>query len=64
VSIFSYELEKGKEKFLAEGITNYSLSDYSTLIKVANEKGYITEGELEKLKKWRENPEDTAWISA
>ncbi|MGE7120476.1 orotate phosphoribosyltransferase [Peribacillus sp. NPDC046944] len=64
VSIFTYELEKGKEKFTAENITNYSLSDYSSLIKVANEKGYITAGELEKLKKWRENPEDSAWISA
>ena len=64
VSIFTYELEKGKEKFAEVGITNFSLSDYSTLIKVANEKGYITAAELEKLKKWRENPEDSAWISA
>ena len=64
VSIFTYELEKGKEKFAEVGITNFSLSEYSTLIKVANEKGYITAAELEKLKKWRENPEDSAWISA
>ena len=64
VSIFTYELEKGKEKFAEVGITNFSLSDYSSLIKVANEKGYITAAELEKLKKWRENPEDSAWISA
>ena len=64
VSIFTYELEKGKEKFAEVGITNFSLSDYSTLIKVANEKGYITAAELEKLKKWRDNPEDSAWISA
>ena len=64
VSIFTYELEKGKEKFATENITNYSLSDYSSLIKVANEKGYITAGELEKLRRWRENPEDSAWISA
>ncbi|MFJ7746975.1 orotate phosphoribosyltransferase [Peribacillus sp. NPDC097295] len=63
VSIFTYELEKGKEKLAEEGITNFSLSDYSTLIKVANDKGYITGVELEKLKKWRENPEDSAWIS-
>ena len=64
VSIFTYELAKGIEKFAEEGITNYSLSDYSSLIHVANEKGYITEAEVEKLKKWRENPEDPAWISA
>lgn len=64
VSIFTYELAKGIEKFAEEGITNYSLSDYSSLIQVANEKGYITEAEVEKLKKWRENPEDSSWISA
>ncbi len=64
VSIFTYELAKGKEKLAAEGLTSYSLSDYSTLIGVAKEKGYITENELQKLTKWRENPEDESWINA
>ena len=64
VSIFTYELAKGKEKLEAEGLTSYSLSDYSTLIGVAKEKGYITENELQKLTKWRENPEDESWINA
>ena len=64
VSIFTYELAKGKEKLAAEGLTSYSLSDYSTLIGVAKEKGYINENELQKLTKWRENPEDESWINA
>ncbi len=64
VSIFTYELEKGKEKLAAEGLTSYSLSDYSTLIGVAKEKGYINENELQKLTKWRENPDDESWINA
>lgn len=64
VSIFTYELAKGKEKLAAEGLLSYSLSDYSTLIGVAKEKGYINENELQKLTKWRENPEDESWINA
>ncbi|AZV42202.1 MULTISPECIES: orotate phosphoribosyltransferase [Peribacillus] len=64
VSIFTYELEKGKEKLAAEGLVSHSISDYSTLVQVAKEKGYINEGELQKLTKWRENPEDPSWIDA
>jgi orotate phosphoribosyltransferase len=64
VSIFTYELTKGKEKLAEEGLTSYSLSDYSTLIGVAKEKGYINENDLQKLTKWRENPEDESWINA
>lgn len=64
VSIFTYELAKGKEKLDAEGLISYSLSDYSTLIGVAKEKGYISDNELQKLTKWRENPEDESWINA
>lgn len=64
VSIFTYELAKGKEKLAAEGLSSYSLSDYSTLIGVAKEKGYINENELQKLTKWRENPEDQSWLNA
>lgn len=64
VSIFTYELAKGKEKLAEAGLTSYSISDYSTLIQVAKEKGYINDNELQKLTKWRENPEDESWIQA
>ncbi|RFU68796.1 orotate phosphoribosyltransferase [Bacillus sp. V59.32b] len=64
VSIFSYELQKGKEQLDSEGILAYSLSDYTTLIQVAVKQGYIEESDLEKLNKWRENPADTGWITA
>ena len=37
-------------------ITAYSLTDYSTLIEVASEKGYIEATEMDKLIKWRKNP--------
>lgn len=56
ISIFTYGLAKGQEQLESAKIPAYSLSDYSTLIQVAMEKELITNEDLEKLKKWRENP--------
>ena len=56
VSIFTYELEKGRELLRSADITSYSLTDYSTLIEVASEKGYVQPSELERLIEWRKNP--------
>lgn len=64
VSIFTYELEKGRTQLDAEGIINHSLSNYSTLVKVAKENGYISETDVQKLTKWRENPAELAWMEA
>lgn len=64
VSIFTYELEAGKEKLADERIVNYSLSNYSSLIEVAREKGYIKDSDVEKLAKWRRNPSESAWMEA
>jgi len=58
VSIFTYELEKGRELLSDADISVYSLTDYSTLVKVASEKGYIQPSELDKLMEWRENPSE------
>lgn len=55
VSIFTYELEKGKENFKNAHKKVYSLTDYSTLIEVAKEEGYLTAEELDQLKEWRKN---------
>lgn len=64
VSIFTYELAKGRVQLDAEGITNHSLSNYSTLVSVAKEQGYISAEDVLKLTKWRENPEDISWMEA
>lgn len=56
VSIFTYELEKGDQQLKAAGITAYSLTDFSTLSKVAEEKGLISKDHLESLAEWRNNP--------
>ena len=41
---------------MMRNITAYSLTDFSTLVEVANEKGYIEKTDLDKLMEWRKNP--------
>ncbi|MCM3003835.1 orotate phosphoribosyltransferase [Priestia koreensis] len=62
VSIFTYEMDAARELFKKEGLISYSLTDYSTLVQVAVEKGTIEEADLEKLLKWRENPSSESWL--
>ncbi|UNL83935.1 orotate phosphoribosyltransferase [Priestia koreensis] len=62
VSIFTYEMDAARELFKKEGLISYSLTDYSTLVQVAVEKGTIEEADLEKLLKWREDPSSESWL--
>lgn len=62
VAIFTYELERGYKQLEEANIRSFALSDYSTLIEVALEKGLVSDEELEKLKQWRENPADEGWM--
>lgn len=58
VSIFSYELDKGKRQLAEADVKAVSLTGYSDLIQTAFEQNLITEEDLNALKKWRENPEE------
>lgn len=62
VAIFTYKLEQARENFQREDIQLHTLTDYETLIEVALARDYIREGDLAKLKKWRENPADSRWM--
>ncbi|MCG7338697.1 orotate phosphoribosyltransferase [Staphylococcus sp. ACRSN] len=55
VAIFTYGLKKADEQFKTAEIPFYTLSDYNELIEVANEKGEISESEIETLVEWRDN---------
>ncbi|MBB6443777.1 orotate phosphoribosyltransferase [Bacillus benzoevorans] len=57
ISIFTYELAKGSQRLEEADITAYSLTNYSTLVGVAGEKGYIEASDMDKLLEWRKNPE-------
>jgi len=59
VSIFTYELPKGKELLQEAEITAYSLTDYTTLLEVAEKSGYIQAEDMLSLQNWQKNP--TEW---
>ncbi len=64
VSIFTYEMKKGIERLAQAEVKNVSLSCFTTLSKVALEKGYITEKEYKMVSKFQANPQDPSWIDA
>lgn len=57
LAIFQYGFEKAKKAFSDKNIVFNTLSDYDALILEATKMGYVTDTELNTLKKWRENPE-------
>ncbi|MDE6444929.1 MAG: orotate phosphoribosyltransferase [Muribaculaceae bacterium] len=63
VSIFTYGMKKGLDRLAAANVTNYSLSNFDTLCKVAVEEKYITPEEEVKLKKFMANPSDESWMA-
>ncbi|MEW8969123.1 orotate phosphoribosyltransferase [Mesobacillus jeotgali] len=62
VSIFTYELEKGKQQLGSANISSYSLTDFTTLASLAEEKGLITKNNLDSLSEWRKDPSE--WRAA
>ncbi|UYZ23551.1 orotate phosphoribosyltransferase [Mesobacillus jeotgali] len=58
VSIFTYELEKGKQQLDSANISAHSLTDFTTLANLAEEKGLITKESLDSLAEWRKNPSE------
>jgi orotate phosphoribosyltransferase len=55
-AIFSYGFDIATENFNAANCPFVTLSNYSALIKYAEENQYITSGDVDMLKQWRENP--------
>jgi orotate phosphoribosyltransferase len=59
-AIFTYELGLATQNLEAERVVAVSLTDFSTLVTVAEEKGYIKKNEFASLIDWKNNPEDWA----
>lgn len=57
LAIFTYELEKATVNFDSANIKLHTLSDYTTLIDVAQASHQISDSDVSLLKSWRENPE-------
>jgi orotate phosphoribosyltransferase len=58
VAIFTYQLPKGYANFKEREIPLHTLSDYTTLIQVAQEQGYIKPEEIEVLMEWKKDPQN------
>jgi orotate phosphoribosyltransferase len=56
VAIFTYEFKKAADGFASEKCALNTLCNYSILIDTAVKTGYITESDVETLKKWRADP--------
>lgn len=56
VAIFTYDFPTARENFDKAQCKLYTLSNYPTLLQVANEQNYIEPSQLEALSQWRENP--------
>lgn len=57
VSVFTYGFPQAEANFKSAKVDSYSLTDYTTLLQVAQENNYIAESDLQKLNAWRETPE-------
>lgn len=64
VSIFTYGMKKGLERFEGAKVKNVSLTDFDCVIEVAAQDGYIKPEDVARLKAFRDNPSDESWIKA
>ncbi len=61
-SIFTYGMQKGIDRLAAANVQNISLSNLDALVEVAAQEGYIQMEDVERLKKFRDNPSDESWM--
>ena len=62
LSIFTYGMQKGLDRFRDANLAHVSLTDFDTLSAVAAQEGYITNADVSRLMKFRDNPSDESWI--
>ena len=56
VAIFTYEFGISEENINTENLKLKTLSNYSTLLKIAQKTEYISKSECKILEKWNQNP--------
>lgn len=62
VSIFTYNMQKGKERLRDAGIHAVSLTDFDAIAEVAAAEGYIAPSDVQRLLAFRDNPSDESWM--
>lgn len=62
VSIMTYGMKKGIDRFAEAGIKWVSLTDFDAVIETAAELDYISADDIERLRAFRDDPSDESWI--
>lgn len=62
IAIFTYGMQKSIDNFKKHNIELRTLSDLDSLLKVASMYEYIKESDIQRIKQFRNNPEDESWI--
>ena len=62
ISIMTYGMKKGIDRMAEADIKWVSLTDFDTVIEVAAEQDYISSGDIDRLKAFRDDPSDESWI--
>ena len=61
-SIFTYGMEKGILRLAEANVKNISLTNFDVIAECAAEVGYIKPDDVQRLIKFRNNPQDESWI--
>ena len=61
-SIFTYGMQKGLDRLAAANVKNVSLTNLDAVAEVAAREGYIKPDDVERLRKFRDDPSDESWI--
>ena len=62
ISIMTYGMKKGIDRFAGAGVKWVSLTDFDAVIETAAEQGYISADDIERLRAFRDDPSDESWI--
>lgn len=62
VSIFTYNMQTGKDRLAEAGIRAMSLTDFDAVAEVAAAEGYIAPADVQRLLAFRDNPADESWM--
>ena len=62
IAIMTYGMKKGIDRFAEANIKWTTLTNFDTVIELAAEKNLIDNGDIERLKAFRDNPSDESWI--
>lgn len=62
MSIFTYKMKKSIERFAESKVKAVSLADLDSLVDVAAKVGYISDDDVAKILRFRDNPSDESWM--